>query len=40
MKWIVELHSGEKYAYPDYASAYFFAITNFGFMGYYIYEKE
>lgn len=40
MKWIVELHSGEKFAYDSYADAWFFAVENFGFMGYYIYEKE
>lgn len=40
MRWIVELHSGDKWAFDSYASAYFFATINFGFMGYYIYEKK
>lgn len=40
MKWVVELRSGDKWCFPDYASAYFFATINFGFMGYFIYEKK
>lgn len=40
MKWIVELNSGEKWKFDEYAEAYFFATINFGFMGYVIYEKD
>lgn len=39
MRWIVELRSGEKWKFPDYASAWFFATINFGFMGYTIYQQ-
>lgn len=39
MSWIVELSTGERYEFPDYASAYFFGRINFGIMGYVIYQE-
>ena len=40
MNWIVQLSSGERWRFSTYAEAYFFATINFGFMGYWIYQKN